>query len=109
MQLTILMTLDCPHVGILEARLIAALPDPCGITLTRKMITNHEQADAYGLRGSPTLLIDGVDPFAQPGQPTSLSCRIYRDAAGHAHGAPPIDALKAALQEAALGLHPAQM
>ena len=70
------------------------------------MITNHEQADAYGLRGSPTLLIDGVDPFAQPGQPTSLSCRIYRDAAGKAHDAPPFEALKAALQEAALASTP---
>ena len=29
--------------------------------------------------GSPTLLIDGVDPFAEPGQPPSMSCRLYRD------------------------------
>jgi len=34
-----------------------------------------------------TLLIDGVDPFAGPAARASLSCRLYRDAAGRAGGA----------------------
>ena len=32
------------------------------------------------MAGSPTLLIDGVDPFAAPGQrDCGMSCRLYRD------------------------------
>ena len=29
------------------------------------------------MTGSPTLLVDGADPFARPGQPPSISCRLY--------------------------------
>jgi hypothetical protein len=50
----------------------------------------------------PTLLIDGVDPFAAPGQPLSLSCRPYRDATGRADGPPPLDALRRVLEQASL-------
>jgi hypothetical protein len=39
------------------------------------------------MHGSPTLLIDGIDRFAEPGQVASLSCRLYRDV-GKAEGAP---------------------
>jgi hypothetical protein len=40
------------------------------------------------MAGSPTLLIDGVDPFAMAGQAWNLSCRLYADEAGAASGAP---------------------
>jgi hypothetical protein len=52
------------------------------------------------MHGSPTLLIDGVDPFAGPDQPPSLSCRLYRDEAGRAGGAPSVQALRQALAAA---------
>ena len=61
-------------------------------------ISTTEAAEA-GMHGSPTLLVDGVDPFAAPGQPPSLSCRLYRDAAGRADGAPPVDALRRVLEQ----------
>jgi hypothetical protein len=34
------------------------------------------------MHGSPTLLVNGIDPFAPPGSPASVSCRIYRDESG---------------------------
>ena len=40
------------------------------------------------MTGSPTLLADGVDPFARPGQQPSLSCRLYLDEHGHRSPAP---------------------
>jgi len=46
------------------------------------------------MHGSPTLLINGTDPFATPGQAASLSCRIYRDDAGRAGPAPSVEALQ---------------
>jgi hypothetical protein len=54
------------------------------------------------MHGSPTLLIDAVDPFAIPGQAPSLSCRLYRDAAAHTEGAPLVDALRV-LEHASAG------
>ena len=35
------------------------------------------------MAGSPTILTDGTDPFARPGQQPSLSCRLYRDEQGN--------------------------
>ena len=52
------------------------------------------------MRGSPTLLIDGTDPFGGPGQPPSLSCRLYGDEAGRPGGAPSVRALRQALAAA---------
>ncbi|WP_324618442.1 organomercurial lyase [Streptomyces sp. XY413] len=51
------------------------------------------------MTGSPTLLLDGIDPFAVAGAPASVSCRLYRDA----DGAPSIRALRQALA----GINPA--
>jgi hypothetical protein len=40
-----------------------------------------------------------VDPFATPGLAPGLSCRLYRDAAGRAAGAPTVEALRRALEQ----------
>ena len=55
-----------------------------------------EEAEAVGFRGSPTVLVDGVDPFADPAAPVGLSCRVFRTPAGLA-GAPTLGQLVAAL------------
>lgn len=48
------------------------------------------------MHGSPTVLIDGVDCFAEPDEPISVCCRAYRGERGIS-GAPAIDAVVAAL------------
>lgn len=53
------------------------------------------------MRGSPTLLIDGVDPFAEPGLRPSLSCRLYHDDDGRTSGAPSASQLRQAILKAA--------
>ncbi|MDD9375731.1 hypothetical protein M8Z33_03390 [Streptomyces sp. ZAF1911] len=59
----------------------------------------RDEADAarWGMTGSPTVLLDGADPFAVAGAPASVSCRLYRDADCHAEGAPTVQALRRAL------------
>jgi hypothetical protein len=52
------------------------------------------------MHGSPTLLIDGVDPFAEPGQPPSMSCRPYRDENGQLSVAPSLSQLRQAIEQA---------
>ena len=49
-----------------------------------------------GFHGSPSILVDGVDVFAEPGAGVGLSCRIYRTPEGLA-GAPTLDQLRAKL------------
>ena len=54
------------------------------------------------MTGSPTILLDGVDPFAAAGAAPTVSCRIYRGPDGAADGAPSVQDLTAALSAAGL-------
>jgi hypothetical protein len=99
MELTLLTVPACPNAAAFEERLAAALVGHPDAVVHRREIADERQAAQAGMHGSPTLLIDGVDPFAAPGQPPSLSCRLYRDATGYADGAPPVDALRRVLDE----------
>ena len=100
MELTLLTVPGCPHAAAFEDRLTTALSDHPGVLVHRREIDDERTAAEAGMHGSPTLLINGVDPFAPPGQPPSLSCRLYRDAAGRPAAAPPVEALRQALAAA---------
>jgi hypothetical protein len=100
MELTLLTVPACPNAAVFEERLAAALAGHPDTVVRRREVADEREAAAAGMHGSPTLLVDGVDPFAAPGQPPSLSCRLYRDATGRADGAPPVDALRRVLEQA---------
>lgn len=88
---------DCPNVALTRARLQAALAQ-VGVTASVREIPVDTEYDAAttGMRGSPTILIDGADPFADGDTAPSLSCRLFRN--GHGiEGAPSLDALIEAL------------
>jgi hypothetical protein len=97
MELTLLTVADCPHAAVFEERLAVALAGHPGAVLHRRVVAGEREAAAAGMHGSPTLLVDGVDPFARPGEAASLSCRLYPGAAGEAGGVPSVAALRAAL------------
>ena len=61
-----------------------------------QLIETPEAAAEHGFRGSPTVLIDGVDPFTDPDAPIGLSCRVYRTEIGFA-GSPTLDQLEDAI------------
>ena len=71
-----------------------------GSVVTLQAVPTAEEAEAVGFRGSPTVLVDGVDPFADPSAPVGLSCRVFRTPSGLA-GAPTLEQLVVAL-----GAHP---
>ncbi|MER6174614.1 thioredoxin family protein [Streptosporangium sp. NPDC001681] len=100
MELTVLVVPDCPNASVLDERLAEVLADRRWVSVMRRVIDDDEQAARWGMRGSPTLLIDGVDPFADPGVPASVSCRMYRDEDGRLEGAPSVAALRRALDQA---------
>ena len=90
----------CPSHPAALAELRAALaelgrPD-AEVTLTE--VTTEAQAAARGFVGSPTLLIDGVDVVPPPaGEPTGLTCRLYRRRDGRHSPTPDPDELRDAL------------
>jgi hypothetical protein len=96
-QVTVISVPGCPHVARLEERLAPLLAERPGVTVSRLVIATEEEAARSGMHGSPTILVDGVDPFAPSGCPASLSCRLYRDSAGQADGAPTVGQLRHAL------------
>lgn len=97
MTLQLLYFDDCPHWTVTEARLHEALR-ATGRTdvVERVLVTTTEEAEARGFLGSPSVQVDGRDPFAEPGARTGLSCRLYRTPDGPA-GAPTVDQLIEAL------------
>ncbi|MFD6888778.1 alkylmercury lyase family protein [Streptomyces sp. NPDC059957] len=99
MRIMILTVPDCPNVPLVRERITAALD---GRTAQVELIEVRDEADAarWGMAGSPTVLLDGVDPFAAADAPASVSCRLYRDTGGRAEGAPTVQALRQALSGA---------
>jgi hypothetical protein len=98
MELTVLAMPGCPNVALLARRVAIATAGLAGVRIIRRVVHDERQAAALGMRGSPTLLVDGEDPFAVASQPTGLGCRLYRQADGSVAGAPPVGSLRRALE-----------
>jgi predicted DsbA family dithiol-disulfide isomerase len=100
MELTVLAVPDCPNAPALEERLAEALADRPAVPVARQVITDAAQAARWGMHGSPTLLVNGADPFAAPGTPPALACRMYQGENGRLEGAPSVTALRQVLEQA---------
>lgn len=100
MELVLLTIPGCPNATEFEQRLAIALAAHPGAVVRHRVIADERDAAAAGMHGSPTLLVDGTDPFASPGAPPALSCRLYRDATGHTAGAPSVQELRRVLAAA---------
>jgi predicted DsbA family dithiol-disulfide isomerase len=101
MDLKVLAVHDCPNVVLLEQRLAQVTEGRGDVTVSRQVIADQDEADRWGMHGSPTILVDGTDPFAGPEEPASVSCRLYRDGDGQVNGAPSVGQLRQAIGEAA--------
>jgi hypothetical protein len=86
---------DCPNWKTADGRL-RALGSERGFEVERRQVTTPEEAERAGFRGSPTILIDGRDPFATAGDPLGLACRMYQTPEGPT-GSPTEGQLRAVL------------
>ena len=96
MKIQILYLPDCPNLPATRSHVQAALRDSGVQAVVEEIeVVSVEDADRHGMHGSPTVLIDGRDPFASEDE-VSLSCRLYRSEAGTG-GSPTVAELAAVL------------
>lgn len=87
----------CPNWQVARTRLEQALEQvDRGGEITLEQVETAEEAQRLGFRGSPTILIDGVDPFAGAEASPGLSCRVYQTEGG-TEGSPSVSQLLTAL------------
>lgn len=93
MRVQLLYVDGCPNWQVADTRLREAL-ETLGrpVEVARVVLTTPEQVEQWNFHGSPSVLVDGEDPFAQPGTPVGLSCRLYRTPHG-VDGSPTVDQL----------------
>ena len=83
----------CPNWQEADERLRQALVRlGMDVPVERVNVLTAEDAERLSFRGSPTIVVNGVDPFAEPSAPVGLSCRVFRTPDG-LRGSPTIEQL----------------
>jgi hypothetical protein len=95
MDVTLLYFDGCPNWKTADARL-AELAGEFALRIGRRRVETAEEALAIGFLGSPTVLLDGHDPFASGTEPVGLACRIYQTPDGP-QGSPTVEQLRQVL------------
>ncbi|MGE3192565.1 MAG: thioredoxin family protein [Dehalococcoidia bacterium] len=86
----------CPNWKVAQERLDLITAERPDIVVSRQLVETFDHAEQLGFHGSPSIIIDGSDPFADAGAVVGLACRIYRTPDGPA-GAPTLEQLRAAV------------
>jgi hypothetical protein len=99
-QVTLLYLDGCQGSDVARDRLIAAtrLVGLDEAVISYQRVDNLNDAQRWGFTGSPTILVDGHDPFAPADPRIALACRVYQTDAG-GDQAPSVAELVAALRD----------
>jgi hypothetical protein len=101
-DVAVLYFAECPNwQTALERVWAASARTGVQVQISTREVKSPEEAELLGFTGSPTILLDGADPFTQPGAVPALACRVYATPAGLT-GSPSVDQLTDAL--ASLGV-----
>lgn len=98
-EVTLVYFDDCPNWRLARGRLRQAL-SRLGVSDTPvkyRRVGSPAEAERIGVHGSPTILVDGCDPFADAIAEAGLVCRIYPTPDG-LQASPTVDQLQRALQ-----------
>ena len=98
-KITLQFIEGCPNWETTDRHLVTLLGEGMDAAVGYELIESHERAVDRGFCGSPTVLIDGVDPFSDQKARAGLACRIYLTEQGPA-GSPTIAQLRAAITAA---------
>jgi hypothetical protein len=96
MEITLQYFDGCPNWEVLDQRLAEVVDGRSDVRITHQRVETAEDAERLGFHGSPTVLVDGVDPFADEHAPVGLACRVFRIPAGLA-GSPTVEQLRVAI------------
>ncbi|MFK0294417.1 alkylmercury lyase family protein [Streptomyces sp. NPDC090442] len=96
MRITVLTVPECPNGPVAHERIQRALAGR-RVEVTSVTVSDEREAARWGMTGSPTVLLDGIDPFAPSAAPPSVSCRLYHHGDGTTDGAPNVTELRRAL------------
>ena len=91
----------CPNWKVALERIHEAIEraEVSDVRIDLKRVETAAEAEAVHFRGSPSVLIDGQDPFVRDGDPVGLSCRMFVTEDGP-QGASSVSQLSDALQRA---------
>ena len=91
----------CPSWRTADERVREALERTgrTDVELRYERVETQADAERLAFVGSPTILVDGVDPFAVADAPSGLACRVYPTPEG-LRGCPTVDQLVAVLAAA---------
>ena len=99
MEIILLYFDGCPNWKVADDRLAVIAAERPEITVTRHLVETFDEAERVAFHGSPSIFVDGVDPFADAGAGVGLACRIYQTPQGPA-GAPTLEQLRSAVAHA---------
>ena len=100
MKVELLHIDECPNWAETGARLRTAL-DAVGksdVDIDYLLLTTREETARHPFAGSPTILVDGEDPFPSGGPISELACRVYQTGTGLA-GSPTTEQLTQAFRD----------
>ena len=99
MNVSLLYFDGCPKWHEADDRLRQALAITGHVDTTIKyvQVSTPEEAERLQFRGSPTVLVDDADPFAEPNIAVGLACRLYQTEDGGRAGSPTLKQLIDAL------------
>ena len=93
MEVLVLHTEACPHVDLARQRIAEALATVgTEAVVSTVVVATPAEAQRWAFAGSPTILVDGRDPFPAPDRPAALTCRLYQTDEG-LQGAPAVTQL----------------
>ena len=101
MDVTVLYFAGCPSWRTTVERVhMAAEQASVPVEVTTLAVETIEEAQRVGFAGSPTVWLEGTDPFEQPDAVPALACRVYATADDMA-GSPTVRQLADALRQRA--------
>ncbi len=96
MDIELLYFDGCPSWKLADERLAQISAERPDVHVSHHLVDTVEEAQRRGFHGSPSILVDGVDVFADADTGVGLSCRVYQTPDGPA-GAPTLEQVRAAL------------
>ena len=78
--MTLLYFDDCPNWMVADEHLRTLAGEYPEMAIKRRIVETVEDAAATRFRGSPSIIVDGVDPFAEPDAPVGwpVGCTKHR-------------------------------